>query len=254
MNRRRAWQALALVNGLVVALVSGLMWLSGFVQQHYHHTSVYRQQLTSLTVGATSAAVEIDQGPVGQVTVAQQLTWTGTQPTVEIDRAPGTMRIVVECDDHGLMSDFGCGAQLQIVVPPSASVTVSSDSGQIIARQLAGPLNVQSDAGDIELDGVSGRVQALTTAGPINGNGLLSGDVDAESSSGPIDLGFVGVPLRVRAKSTSGPITVNLPPGSHYRVSGGSTSGPRDVQNGLDDPSAVGSIRADSTSGPVDIS
>ncbi len=253
MNRRRAWQALALTTGLVVALISGLLWLNDVVQQRYDHTSVYRQPLTSLTVGATSAAVEIDQGPVGQVTVVQQLTWTGTRPTVEIDRAPGTMRIVVECDDYGLISEFGCGAQLRIEVPPSASVTVNSGSGQITARQLAGPLNVQSDSGDIELDGVTGRVQALTTAGPINGNGLLSSDVDAESSSGPIDLVFAGAPLRVRAKTTSGPIQLDLPQGSHYRVSGGSTSGPRDVQNGLDAPSAAGSIRADSTSGPVDI-
>ena len=253
MNRRRAWQLLALTTGLVVALTTSVLWLRGVVQQQYDHTSVYQQQLTSLTVYATSADVEIDQGPAGQVTVAQQLTWTATRPTVEIDRAPGSMRIVVQCDDYGPISSFDCGVQLRIEVPPTASVTANSDSGDITARQLAGPLNLQSDSGDVELDRVSGRATVLTTSGPINGNGLLSSDVDTESSSGPVDLGFTGVPLRVLAKTTSGPIELDLPPGSHYRVSGSSTSGPRDVQNGLDDPSAAGSVRADSTSGPVDI-
>ena len=250
-GRRWAWLLVALATGLVVALATGAQLLGKLAQQSFSGSTVYRQPVSSLSVDADSGSVTVRPGPVGEVTVSQTLHWTSVRPTVRVDRDGGTLTVVVQCDGYGPLSDLGCEAELTILVPPQTALTSSSGAGDLTVQRLSGPLNLQSGSGGIELDEVSGAVQAVTGSGNIDAEGLRSARFQAQSGSGPVDLGFALPPRQVRVTTDSGPVDIDLPRGSSYRVGGSSDSGPRDVDSDLSDPSATGSITVNTTSGPV---
>jgi len=251
-RRRRAWLAVALVTCLVVALATGLGLLPRLVQQTYSGSTVYRQRISALTVSADATGVVVRAGPAGEVTIRQDLSWTTARPRVRVDRNGGTLTVAVQCGD-GLLAQFGCDAELTILVPPQTALTSTGSSGDLTVQWLSGPLNLHTGSGGIQLDEVSGAVQAVTDSGTIGGEGLRSAQFQARSGSGPVDAIFTLPPQRVRISTGSGPVDLGLPRGSSYRLGGSSTSGPRDVDESLADASAGDSITVDTTSGPVDI-
>jgi Putative adhesin len=252
-RRRRAWLVVALVTGLVVALVSGLGVVNKLAQQGYSGFAVYRQQVDTLAVDADSGSVTVRPGPPGEVTVRQNLQWVTVRPTVRVGHDGGTLTVSVRCDDHGLLAELGCSADLTILVPPQTALTSTGASGDLTVQRLSGSLNLGTSSGDIVLDQVSGPVQIVSDSGNLDAEGLRCVRFQARTGSGPVHAVFAAPPQQVQVTSDSGPVDLGLPRGSGYRLSGRSDSGPRNVDETLSDATATATITVNTTSGPVSI-
>jgi hypothetical protein len=254
MTSRALWRGVALLTGALLALVAAVGMLRELAQESYTGRQSYAMPVSQLTVDSSAGNITVEPGPVGRVTVIQSLHWATTRPSVTVVPHGGTMTLDIDCGEYGMVSDWGCSADVTVEVPPQTSVVSDDDAGITDVQRLSGELDLQSGVGVIRLQGVSGQVQATVGSGEVEGEGLRSATVLAGTDSGDVQLSFGRAPQRVQVDDGSGAVGVYLPPGSRYRVTGGcSPDGSWDVAAGLQDASAAGSVGATCGSGSVDI-
>jgi hypothetical protein len=135
-------------------------------------------------------------------------------------------------------------------VAADASVT-SGDIGVRDDRDDRDDLRLRATAGAVRLAGVSGGVWARPVSGVITGSALTARTVDAAVTSGRIRLGFEGPPASVTAAATSGAVSVGVPPGTRYRVTGTTASGARRIEPALVDAGSGRAITLAGVSGSV---
>ena len=113
-------------------------------------------------------------------------------------------------------------------------------------------LDLQTNAGGIEVDGMSAQVTASTDSGGVEGHDLTSRQVNARADSGGVELDFTQAPDDVSAETDAGGVTVTVPGGTSYAVQASSDAGGKsvDVQ---EDPSSPHKIKAKSGAGGVEI-
>jgi DUF4097 and DUF4098 domain-containing protein YvlB len=118
---------------------------------------------------------------------------------------------------------------------------------------MAGNVRVDVVSGDITVDAVSGDLWARVESGSIDADRLRSPHVDAQTVSGDMTLGFAAAPDAVSGSAISGSVSVTVPPGATYRVTGRTVSGDRQIAAGLSDDASARSIRLESESGDTDL-
>lgn len=111
-----------------------------------------------------------------------------------------------------------------------------------------GAVRVTTSSGTIDLDGVTGPVDATTSDGAITGRGLSGRRITAETSNGEIDL-TPATAQSIRAKTSSGSITVTVPK-ARYRVSAETGNGDKRL-GVVQDP--AGRYRLDLSTGNGDV-
>jgi hypothetical protein len=99
------------------------------------------------------------------------------------------------------------------------------------------------------MTGVSGRTWARSGSGIITGAALTAPNVDAGVTSGEIRLGFTGPPEQVTAVTTSGTVSIGVPPGFRYRISGSTASGSRHIDPAFVDARSPRAITLTTVSG-----
>ncbi len=104
------------------------------------------------------------------------------------------------------------------------SLRAETGSGSVKARGIAGPADLHSGSGDIELqEQASGDVKASTGSGSVRINGL-SGSLTVRTGSGDIEAnGNLTGPARLQ--SGSGSIRLHLERDAHYNVDASTGSG-----------------------------
>lgn len=104
------------------------------------------------------------------------------------------------------------------------SLKAETGSGSVKARGIAGPADLHSGSGDIELqEQASGDVKASTGSGSVRINGL-SGSLTVRTGSGDIEAnGNLTGPARLQ--SGSGSIRLHLGRDAHYNVDASTGSG-----------------------------
>ena len=140
---------------------------------------------------------------------------------------------------------FGKGhsAELEVEVPHGASVSVDTASADIVARDLSGTKRFRSASGEVELDRLAGPVDVETVSGEIEVFGQAPVDLIAKTVSGDVevrvptlrklDLGTTSGDLRVDAELTGqGPFAIRTISGdaivvgrSGFRVEAESVTG-----------------------------
>jgi hypothetical protein len=113
-------------------------------------------------------------------------------------------------------------------------------------------LDLQTNAGGIEVDGMAAQVTASSDSGGVEGHDLTSRKVDAKADSGGVELDFAQAPDDVSASTDAGGVTITVPGGTAYAVEAGSDAGGKavDVQ---EDASSSHKIKAKSGAGGVEI-
>ncbi|WP_037605111.1 DUF4097 family beta strand repeat-containing protein [Streptacidiphilus rugosus] len=259
-RRRGLWYSLAAVVVVVVTLVSGGTVVTWLLEQHAQQTTGYTDRdVRAVQVFAPDAGVRIVSGPDRSASVTAKLTWVTSKPLVDVQLdAQGVLSVKVSCDSQGkFLAGFGtCSADVDIQVPPAASVDARTSSGAITVTALTGPVQARASSGAITLNNLSGDVDAQASSGAIEASGLTSTTVSATAGSGSVDLDFAHPPSKVTTSVTSGALSLALPRGSRYHVTAsvGSGAGAASVDDGLASDSAPGLITATATSGAISIS
>lgn len=148
---------------------------------------------------------------------------------------------VTEGTWHNCMS---CGISYELRIPRGAHVTVSTASGDIDVRSIAGPVRVDASSGDIEIHDIGGEVRARTASGDINISNVAS-SIEAYTSSGDIqakdlsndtalatDSGSVEADFdrftsvhQIRMKSANGDLSLVVPRGAGFTIDASTSSG-----------------------------
>lgn len=149
--------------------------------------------------------------------------------------------VAVPTKDVKVLGDMGSG---DVTIEGVASLQLNTGSGNVIVRDLAGVVRVDSGSGDFTAERIGGDVTAKLGSGNATLNDVkgkstvhsgsgditgeaLDGDVSADANSGNVVLQLASKKA-VRAESGSGDITVRLP-GGPYKVVTGSGSGDKHV-------------------------
>jgi len=183
----------------------------------------------------------------GKVTIS---TWD--QPSIDIAASrPARQRFALA--DNGVLDlthSFGASAIIEIRCPGGSNATIGTASGRVVVSGEMGRLSVTSVSGNVsihrarvaELRTVSGRIEVdsvadLARISTRSGNvslgdvtiaeistasgrvtaGPASGDVRAQSVSGRLELATNGR-ANVHARTVSGQISINLPPGTRPKL------------------------------------
>jgi hypothetical protein len=160
-----------------------------------------------------------------------------------------------------------CSVSYAIETPPGVAVTGSLTSGSMMLTGI-GTADVRADSGDIDIRQATGTVRAETDSGDLlvadtkgaatlqAGSGditaqRMAGAVTATASSGTIDV-RLSAPASVKAISSSGDITVTVPPGA-YRTTTEADSGDIHVDGITQDAKSANLLDVRASSGDVTV-
>ena len=174
------------------------------------------------------------QAKDGPISVTERASYTTSKPVTSHDVSGDTLEL----------REQGC---------PDRPTNGPCQVGWEITAPAATVLDLQTNAGGIEVDGMSAQVTARSDSGGVEGHDLTSRKVNAKADSGGVELDFTQAPDDVTAQTDSGGVTITVPAGTSYAVQAGSDAGGKsvDVQ---EDPSSPHKISAKSGAGGVEVS
>jgi DUF4097 and DUF4098 domain-containing protein YvlB len=108
------------------------------------------------------------------------------------------------------------GDSVDIRVEGAGPVDCETDSGDVEVSAIEGNVNASSDSGDIRIRRVKGRVHAEADSGDVEAL-EIAGDIEVETDSGEILISQT-LAAPIRAEADSGSISVKLAPDSGYTI------------------------------------
>ena len=144
----------------------------------------------------------------GGASLEREVTYRGSAPTGPSHRVEGGVLVLGGCGDQ-------CAVEYTVHVPAGLPVTGSTQAGSLRLTQV-GHVDVETRAGEVTLDGVTGPARAHVGSGSITGRALRDGDVLAETENGDVQLALA-TPATVRVDTHRGNVTVAVPQAT-YRV------------------------------------
>jgi len=165
------------------------------------------ERIDALVVDARAAAVTLEAGD-GPVTVDEIYHAGSDRPTTS-HRVDGSTLHLTEtgCRDNSVR----CDVEFRVRLPAAATADITSQ------------------AGAVQVAGLTGNLTVTTQAGAVQGSGLGGDQVRVSTKAGATTLAFTRAPSTVSASTEVGAIEVRVPSGTTYAVDVQSTVGPSDV-------------------------
>jgi hypothetical protein len=224
---------------IVLLAALGLLVLSGAafaLSETLHRTNDSRSTLTSrvhrIVVKADVGDVDLRAGLTRDVMIQRHDAWLLDRPRVSERYVGGVLTIETHCG--GLKNILRCRSDLRIDAPPEVDVMV------------------RTNAGDVELRGLSGRADIQTTSGDIRTHRLEPVTVRASADGGDVSLDLFGQPARTEAHSNGGDVRVTVPYGP-YRVDADTAGGSVKVEGLIRDDLAPQAIAAVTDAGDITV-
>ncbi|MBA2323786.1 MAG: DUF4097 family beta strand repeat protein [Pseudonocardiales bacterium] len=173
------------------------------------------------------------QAKAGAITVTERARYTSSKPLTSHDVSGGTLQLKEEgCPNRP--SNGPCQVDWEITAP----------AGTV--------LDLETNAGNIDLRGMAGRVTAHCDTGNVTATGLTSRQVDTTSDIGGVELTFAEAPDDVTATADTGAVKIALPSGAAYAVRTSVSVGDRNVEV-RQDPASSHRITAKADVGEIEI-
>ena len=222
----RRW---ALVVGLPFVLVAivdgGFQCVSLVGQDSYRIAPIMAPVANKVSVGVGNGDITVAPGTGKRAVLSGVVNYSLFRPVVKWQHTPtGPFLVGPNCFWVG-----NCGAELTLDVPAGEAVRATSGSGNVSARNLTGALDLEDSSGDILLNYVSGPLVLSASSGDITGTFISATKVNANDSSGDVDLSFDRAPHNVQVSDASGDITVAVPANVSYSVVAKAGSGSSNI-------------------------
>lgn len=191
----------------------------------------------SFSPAGAQLSVKLDSGDLtltpssgDQVDLTGIARYSLVRPTVAVAITEAGVTVTVTCPWFAI----DCSADLTVAIPAGIAVTASTDTGDITASDLD-DLSLQTDTGDLQVNGGAGLVHLDTDTGEITGTAMDATDVTASSDTGDVTLDFAQPPTDVSVQTDTGDVTVTLPAGAPaYAVSAHSSTGSSSIDVATD--------------------
>jgi hypothetical protein len=250
MSSRRPVPLLA-IGAVVAVLTLGWGGYSALSLMAHQSTSTEltfpSSSVQNLDIDATGS-VSIDASPAGtgQITVTRRVERGLRAPSHSETIVGTTLRMRSDCP---AFANFHCSVSYSIHVPPTTSVTVDSDGGNVHVHDLSSAVDAGSSGGGVEVARVSGPLKLRSSGGGVRATAVASKVVDAGSSGGGVFVGFAAPPDDARVSSSGGSAVVEVPHDeTAYRADVSSSGGSRQVDVKTD-PDSPHVIEVDSSGG-----
>jgi uncharacterized protein involved in outer membrane biogenesis len=224
---------------IVVLGAIGLLVLSGSafgLSEVLHRSQTTRTVLSNpvhkIVVLADAGSVDLRAGLTRDVVVNRRDAWLLDRPRVQERYADGVLTIRTRCGR--LTSVLRCRSDLKIDAPPEVDVVVTTDAGNVDLRGLSGRADIQTASGDIRTH----RLEPVT--------------MHASTDAGDVSLDLFGEPARTEAHSNAGNVRVTVPYGP-YRVDAVANAGNVKVEGVLRDDLAPQAIAAVANGGNITV-
>lgn len=164
--------------------------------------------INRLEIDSANGRVEIVASDRDTVDVRAEIS-DGLRPTGESRRLVGdTVRLRATCPNFG--SNF-CWVNYEVSVPRDVEVVVDTHNGSVTVSGSEAALTLNSDNGSVRVDDVSGPLELSSDNGHVEGTGLRSTVVSADSDNGHVTLEFDDAPMTVHASTSNGSVEVVVP-------------------------------------------
>ena len=229
----------ASTSRLVLLVAAALAVVCGLVFAATEAFTKSETRVQTLAAGIERVLVRADAGDVRlvgstqpRVTVRSESQWLLRKPRVTASRRGELLVLRGDCPSQALRAR--CGADFTIEVPFDVDVEVDGDAGDIEVEDLAGNISLRTDAGD------------------IMGSGLQPATVEVHTDAGDVALAFDTSPALVRAVSDAGDVAITVPEGE-YRIDTVTDAGDITLDGVLRNDRAVRRIVAETGAGDVAI-
>jgi hypothetical protein len=244
--------------GLALAVVlvglASLVAVDGMARKTVVEDHIYKFTGKAVTMELSVGEVQIVPSSVDdQISVRRRLTYGLRRPFVE-ERLDGDF-FKVRDGDCAMPVGAACHVRWLLQVPQNVALAITTKTGDITVRGMAGAVNLTSTSGAVTARALTGQaVQLLSDRGAVSGTNLRSTHVVATSQNGDITLAFRTPPKLAWGHTRAGSVAVLLPEGDDsYKVV--AESGPGSLKNiavHLDDTSRL-RIDVKSHEGPVSV-
>jgi Putative adhesin len=251
---RRGLVGVGLAMTAVLVGLSSLVAINAMAHQTVQEEHTYGFKGKSVSIELTIGEVQIlPSQNDDEISVRRQMSYGLRAPAIE-ERVDGdTFR--VRDGDCAMPVGAPCHVHWLLLVPRHLHLAITTKTGSITVRGMAGPVNLISTSGKVTARALTGpAVQLLSDHGPVSGMDIRSTHVVATSQTGHISLTFRTPPKLARAHTKSGSVAVVLPEGSEsYEVR--AVAGPGSVKTiaANQDDNANRRIDVKSEEGPVSV-
>lgn len=211
----------------------------------------------SITTEVADVTVRFDD--VGETLVAFEQRGANRNMSFEAATAGGTLTAAVV--EHGatpwFFGDVSQSPHLTITIPDSLAgraltIVLETDVGDVMLDGEFGDIDIVTTAGDVRLDGSAARVGVETTVGDVTVPRLsVPGEVTINTTVGEAELSLDTVPSRLDITSTVGDVGVRLPSGD-YRIDTSTNVGDVTI-DAESDPDADTILRLETTTGDITV-
>ncbi|HEY5050687.1 MAG TPA: DUF4097 family beta strand repeat-containing protein [Acidothermaceae bacterium] len=244
----------ALTVGLpfvVAAAVYGAFTMVGtFAHASERHVVSYPWKGGAITL-RTAGDVTVEVGSDANVGVTYSERYQLKRPTVTSSESASGLQLTATCPGWHFGSN--CAVNYVLTVPVTAALNIRSGDGDIHLSGTSAAATLDSGAGGIEFDNVTGNVAAQSGDGDISGSQVGSTNVQVSTGAGDVNIDWSVAPTTVVATSGDGGIHLVLPQSSGpYRTSTHAGNGSVHVSS-LVDSTAAASITATTGTGDISI-
>jgi DUF4097 and DUF4098 domain-containing protein YvlB len=194
-------------------------------------------EITVAVPARARIAVETERGDIDAHGLTQALSTSATSGDCDLVDLSGPVEVQTTSGDVSLRQ-LRAPAVVRVTsgdvdaVEVSGSLTVRATSGDVSASVQRGPVRVECSSGDVEILDAVGNVFASTSSGDVRVE-TSADSVSVETASGDISADLAAAPQFVRVKSSSGTVTLKLPPGSGGAVDLQTASGAMQVKSAV---------------------
>lgn len=228
----------------MAGIAIGALAACGLVgEKTYEDDSTLSGKITSIRLDIGSGGVTVNGVPGGgSFSLHRKIDYRGDKPRGATHRIENGVLILGGCGSR-------CSVDYTVDVPAGIPVGGEASSGSVRLARV-GAVKVTTSTGDIEMNGVTGTVEARTSNGEITGKGMKSDRIEARTSNGSISL-TPDTPADVHAKTSNGAVTLAMPRAG-YRVSAETDNGGKHIDV-PDDPSGRYGLAVETGNGDITV-
>lgn len=239
---RRLQTRLLATVALAALTVGGLSACSVLDQKTFEDDAKVPQKITSIRLDSRNGGVQVDSSAdISTTSVHREVNYRGDKPS-------GTSFSV----ENGVLTLSGCGkncgVNYVVKVPAGLAVTGGTSNGSLTLSNV-GVVDVHTSNGEIAVNRATGPVKLRTSNGDVHVKDAKGG-IDTQTSNGEVTI-QTATPQNIKARTTSGSLTVTTPP-ANYQISASDSHGDKKVAF-KNDPSGKYRLDLSTTNGDLTV-
>ncbi len=244
-RRRSPWLGCLIAFIIILVLCSGGSFIGTLLGFGLGFGGAFRNSVTepahTFAVGASPAlmltsnagSVTINSGSTNSIVVQAKkyANFGGNLNAVQVNYSQNGNTVIVAANSSGTFNFFNAtSVDFTITVPSTTDLQINTNAGSINANGISGKMSLVSNAGSIGATQASltGDSTFKTNAGSINFNGSIgpTGTYDFETNAGSIDMTLTGSPsFHLNATSDVGSINSSFPVTVNHSGAGATANG-----------------------------